>query len=223
MGGTRQRTQQPPMAMEQFTMQIRQELTTRGYDPGQIRTIMGLAERMSRGQNVGVNQSWLDINDLNRVAHALTNGRANPRQREELLRNIGIRGPPARIRLREIPVRTPERTYAYRVSMGGQTFEVVSRTEVPSGGSGSGPAHLARSRRGLLRQALIQGPARSGLTIYAVTSSGERGRQLNATQFRDFTAAYLARYNRMERALISGQEMPELITVASVRRRPSGG
>lgn len=206
--------------MDQFTTQIQQQLATHGYDPAQVRTIMGLARRMASGENVAVRQSWLDVNDLNRVAQTLATGQHNPRQRESLIRDMGIHGPIGRIRLREVPVRTPERTYAYRVTLGTRTYEVVSRSELPAR-SGTGPAGLARSRRGQLRQALVEGSP--GMRVYAVTRDGTRGAELNRAQRQTFAQQYVSRYNRMERSMLQGQSPEELITISSVRRRPSSG
>ena len=209
------------MTVQQFTAQIQQQLTSRGYDPAQTRTIMGLADRMSRGQNVVVNQSWLDVNDLNAVAHAMANGRARPRARAELLRDMQVHGPERAPALRAVPRRAPERTYAYRVTLGTRTYEVVSRTELPAR-TGAGPAGLARSRRGQLRQALVEGSP--GMQVYAVTSDGQRGAELNPAQRQRFAQQYVSRYNRMERSMLQGQR-PDmtLIQIASVRRRPTSG
>lgn len=208
------------MTQQAFTMQIQQQLLDRGYSPDQARTLLDLATRMSQGQNVAVSQSWLDVNDLNRVAETLANGRANPGQRERLLGRMMIHGPERAPAMRAVPIRTPERTYAYRVTMGDRTYEVVSRTEMPAR-SGSGPAGLARSRMGQLRRALVEGSP--GMQVYALTPTGERGAELNAAQRQRFAQQYVSRYNRMERSMLQGQRPEELIEIASVRRRPSAG
>ena len=158
---------------------------------------------------------------MNRVAQTLANGRANPRQRERLLGNLMLHGPIANIRLRSVPRRAPERTHAYRVTLGNRTYEVVSQTAMPAR-SGTGPAGLARSRLGLMRRAIVEGGP--GLRVYAVTAAGERGAELNRAQRQQFARSYVSRYNRMERSMLSGQRPDmSLITIASVRRRPSGG
>lgn len=225
MTGARQRTQRPPMSMQVFDQQVQQTLLTghSPYTPEQAGIIMGLARRMASGQNVAVSQSWLDVNDLNRVASTLANGRPNPRQRERLVNELSgeLHGPIRSVAIRSVPIRTPERTYAYRVTMGERTYEIVSRTEMPAR-SGSGPAGLSRSRLGLIRRALVE--RTPGTQVYAVSASGERGAApLNAAQRQQFARAYVARYNRMERSMLDGHSPEELITVASVRRRPSGG
>ncbi len=220
MAQSRRRTQQPGMTMQQFNMQIQQQLISGGYSRQQATTIMGLAGRLARGQNVAVNQSWLDVNDLNRIASTMANGRARPRQRREILSDLTLlHGPVRSPTIRTVPRRTPERTYAYRVTMGTRTYEVVSRTELPAR-SGTGTAGLARSRLGQLRQALVEGA--SGMRVYAVSSTGAR-RQLNAAQRQQFARTYVGRYNRMERSMLGGQRPEDLITVASIRRRPSSG
>jgi hypothetical protein len=207
------------MQMQQFEQQVHQQLVTRGYNQEQSATIMDMARRMASGQNVTVNQSWLDVNDLNRVASAMANARANPRQRAELLSGLTLHGPERAPALRAVPRRTPERTYAYSVTLGTRTYEVVSRTELPAR-SGSGPAGLERSRLGQIRSALLE--RTSGLQVYSVSASGER-HELNAAERQRFAATYVSRYNQMQRELLVGRQPDELISVASVRRRPSGG
>lgn len=223
MAEARRRTQQPPMQLQQFEQQVQQSLLTArsSYTQEQASTIMDLARRMAQGQNVSVSQSWLDVNDLNRVASVLANGRANPRQRRELLVDLNgeIHGPIQSPAIRAVPRRTVERTYAYSVTMGARTYEIVSRTELPAR-SGTGTAGLERSRMGQVRSALLE--RTPGFQVYAVSASGER-RELNAAERQRFTATYVSRYNQMQRELMNGRQPDDLIVIASVRRRPSEG
>lgn len=231
-------------------------MTQMGYSQQQANTIMRLARQMAGGSNVTVNQSWLDVNDLNKVANVIARARVStPQQRGEIVsrierairrraemdrtvpgesareRNMRIRraaasmddryslsGPIRSPMARTVPRRAPERTYAYRVTMGTRTFEVVSRTELPPR-SGSGPAGLERSRAGQLRRALLEGAP--GLQVYAV--SGGSRRELSPEQRASFSSQYVSRYNRMMGAMMNGRQPEELITVASLRRRTSAG
>jgi hypothetical protein len=79
--------------MQQVNQQVLQTLQQSGYSPSQARTLMNLANQMSRGQDVTVEQPWLRGKDLDRTAQALHDARLNPEARRSISSNLSIAGP----------------------------------------------------------------------------------------------------------------------------------
>ncbi len=212
----RRRTPSAGMTMQQVNSQIREQLVSAGYNPQQASAILNMAQRMARGQDVHVPpQSNINVSDIERVRDVLGAIRQRPNSARRILATeFGLlHGPERRnVRITAVPRRAPTRTYTYQITMGSRTYEVDCSRQFPA----RGRTTLQNSRLGQFYRAIADSD-RSVTGIYLVTASGRR--ELSGTSLQQFRAGYVQRFQRMQTASLRNQELPELITISSVRRR----